>query len=113
MDDIGEGEWYVLDRDANVGFASMKQDSQRLDSLCTVFPVIFFLVAVLVVLTTMTRYVEEERVLIGTYKALGYGSGRILSKYQWYASVPTVLGCLIGPPLAFLPCRRWCGMPTG
>ena len=109
VDDIGEGEWYVLDRDANVGFASMKQDSQRLDSLCTVFPVIFFLVAVLVVLTTMTRYVEEERVLIGTYKALGYGSGRILSKYLWYASVPTVLGCLIGPAIGFfaLPQVVW------
>lgn len=109
VDEIGEGEWYVLDRDSNVGFASMKQDSQRLDSLCTVFPVIFFLVAVLVVLTTMTRYVEEERVLIGTYKALGYSSGRILSKYLWYASVPTLLGCLIGPAIGFfaLPQVVW------
>ncbi len=101
LDNVEQGTWYVLDRSTNVGFASMENDSSRMDSLCTVFPVIFFLVALLVVLTTMTRYVEEERILIGTYKALGYGGGTILMKYTWYAAVPTLLGCIVGPLIGF------------
>src|SRR5699024_12251118 len=70
----------VLDRGANAGYVSFKNDANRMDALSTVFPVIFFLVAALVSLTTMTRMVEEERVIIGTYKALGYTRWRIRSE---------------------------------
>ncbi|WP_270739902.1 FtsX-like permease family protein [Massilioclostridium coli] len=96
IDSIVEPEWYVLDRHTNVGFASFEGDADRFDSLSKVFPIIFFLVAALVALTTMTRMVEEERVVIGTYKALGYSNLKIMSKYLIYAALATVLGSVVG-----------------
>ena len=79
LDDMAPAEYYVLDRTKNYGLVSYDSDSYRIDSIARVFPFIFFLVAALVALTTMTRMVEEERSLIGTYKALGYGKRRIIS----------------------------------
>lgn len=96
IDELDMTEWYVLDRDTNVGFVSFKGDTQRMASLSTVFPVLFFLVAALVALTTMTRMVDEERMIIGTYKSLGYGSGRIMMKYLLYAFIASVAGSLLG-----------------
>lgn len=92
-----------------MGFVSFKNDANRMDALSTVFPVIFFLVAALVALTTMTRMVEEERVIIGTYKALGYTRGRIAFKYLFYAGTATLLGCIVGPLIGFqvLPQVVW------
>ena len=109
INDIETAQWYVLDRGANMGFVSFKNDANRMDALSTVFPVIFFLVAALVALTTMTRMVEEERVIIGTYKALGYTKGRIAFKYLFYAGTATLLGCLVGPLIGFqvLPQVVW------
>ena len=89
-------DWYVLGRSANVGFASFDGDAGRMESLSTVFPTVFFLVAALVALTTMTRMVEEERGVIGAYQALGYGRLRIASKYLFYAAVPSILGSVLG-----------------
>lgn len=102
LSDIKKPEWYVLDRNANTGFVSISQDSDRMDSIATVFPIIFFLVAALVALTTMTRMVEEERTLIGTYKALGYSKGKIMSKYIIYAASSSILGSIAGVFLGFL-----------
>lgn len=102
LSDIKEPEWFVLDRNANVGFVSMSQDSDRMDSIATVFPIIFFLVSALVALTTMTRMVEEERILIGTYKALGYSKGKIMSKYIIYAALASILGSILGIFIGFL-----------
>ena len=85
-----------MDRDKNVGAASFSSDADRVDHIASVFPFVFFLVAALVALTTMTRMVEEERSLIGTYKALGYGTGRIVSKYLIYAGIASVLGSVVG-----------------
>ncbi|HIU30881.1 MAG TPA: FtsX-like permease family protein [Candidatus Caccousia avistercoris] len=101
-------EWYVLGRDANVGYVSFEGDCDRMESLSTVFPVMFFLVAALVALTTMTRMVEEERGVIGTYKALGYGRGKIASKYLLYAAIPTLLGSVCGVLLGFQTLPRVC-----
>lgn len=89
-------EWYVLGRDKNVGYVSFQSDTNRMDSLSTVFPLIFFLVAALVALTSMTRMVEEERIQVGTYKALGYSNGKIASKYLIYAGLASVLGSVAG-----------------
>lgn len=102
-------EWYVLDRGTNVGFASFRGDADRMDSLSTVFPLIFFLVAALVALTTMTRMVEEERILIGTYKALGYSNAKIASKYIIYAALASVFGSIAGISIGFqiLPQVVW------
>ena len=93
---VQNASWYVLDRHANVGFASFESDCQRMDSLSKVFPLIFFMVAALVALTTMTRMVEEERSLIGTYCALGYSKSKIMSKYLIYAAAATLGGCALG-----------------
>ena len=76
IDDLETPTWYVMDRTQNYGVAGFESDADRVDSIASVFPFIFFLVAALVALTTMTRMVEEERVLIGTYKALGYARWR-------------------------------------
>ena len=87
-----EGEVYVLDLTKNIGAESFKSDAGRIDQIAQVFPFLFFLVAALVSLTTMTRMVEEERVLIGTFKALGYSKARITSKYLIYAIVASGVG---------------------
>ena len=96
---------YVLDRSKNLGAESFRSDAGRMDQIAAVFPLMFFLVAALVSLTTMTRMVEEERVLIGTYKALGYSNGRITSKYLIYAVVASGVGAAVGIGLLsqFLP----------
>ena len=96
---------YVLDRSKNLGAESFRSDAGRMDQIAAVFPLMFFLVAALVSLTTMTRMVEEERVLIGTYKALGYSNARITSKYLVYAVVASGVGAAVGIALLsqFLP----------
>lgn len=96
LSELKEPEWFVLDRDSNVGFVSFESDSNRMRSLSTVFPLIFFLVAALVALTTMTRMVDEERVLIGTYKALGYSSAKIMWRYLFYALIASISGSVAG-----------------
>ncbi len=108
LDEIDIPEWYILDRDTNVGYASFDSDAGRMDSLSTVFPVLFFLVAALVALTTMTRMVEEERVMIGTYKALGYGSGKIAKKYLFYAGLASVTGSITGVCIGFATLPEIC-----
>ena len=101
LNDIEKPEWFVLDRNQNVGYASYVQDTDRVASLAEVFPIVFFLVAALISLTSMSRMVEEQRVQIGTLKALGYGKRQIASKYLIYASLATVIGGLIGLFIGF------------
>ena len=96
IDAIELPDFYVLDRSKNVGAAGHEADASRIDQIARVFPLIFFLVAALVSLTTMTRMVDEERMLIGTYKALGYGNARICSKYLIYALIASGVGSVIG-----------------
>lgn len=88
--------WYVLNRDANESYLSFKNDTQSIGAIGTVFPIIFFLVAALVALTTMTRMVEEQRTQIGTLKALGYSKVTIIGKYLLYAGLASVIGSVIG-----------------
>ncbi len=98
-DDINNVElpqWYVLDRSSVPSCAAFQNDAQNIRAVGTVFPIIFFLVAALVSLTTMTRMVEEERTQIGTLKALGYGRRSILSKYIVYALISTLIGAILG-----------------
>ena len=96
IDAMEPPELYVLDRTQSEGAASYQADSERMDSIADVFPAMFFLVAALVALTTMTRMVENERIEIGTYKALGYGTGTIACKYLAYAGAASVTGAVIG-----------------
>jgi putative ABC transport system permease protein len=96
IDSLAAPSMYVLDRTKNYGVASFQADSERVDNIAAVFPFIFFLVAALVALTTMTRMVDEDRVIIGTYKALGYGTARITWKYLFYAGAASLSGAVIG-----------------
>lgn len=94
--EIQKPDWYILDREQNAGIAGYKQDCQRIANIGKVFPVVFFVVAALISLTSMTRMVEEQRVQIGTLKALGYNKVQIASKYMLYAFLATIVGGLIG-----------------
>ncbi len=94
--EIEECEWYILPRGYNPGYTGFGQDAERMANLATVFPVIFFLVAGLVCLTTMTRMVEEHRTEIGLMKALGYGRWTISAKYLSYGLLPSLTGGLVG-----------------
>ncbi|WP_322173605.1 FtsX-like permease family protein [Acutalibacter caecimuris] len=96
IDSIEPGEWYIFDRQDNVGFASYDSNASKIEAIAQVFPVFFFLVAALVALTTMTRMVEEERLQIGTLKALGYSPAQIAAKYLLYAAAASLLGCVLG-----------------
>ena len=96
IDDIAEPDVHVLDREKNLGMESFMADADRIDRIAQVFPLIFFLVAALVSLTTMTRMIEDERVLIGTYKALGYSRARITAKYLAYAGIASGVGSILG-----------------
>ncbi|WP_343207946.1 ABC transporter permease [Anaerolentibacter hominis] len=96
LNDLKAPEWYVLDRNSVQTYVEYGQDSERIGAIGKVFPAIFFLVAALVSLTTMTRMVEEERIQIGTLKALGYGKGSIASKFIFYALFASVGGSIFG-----------------
>ncbi|MPM07216.1 hypothetical protein SDC9_53522 [bioreactor metagenome] len=93
---MDECKWYILGRDTNVGYVSFQQDAERMGNLASVFPLIFFLVAALVCLTTMTRMVEEQRIQIGGMKALGFGKGAIAFKYVGYALFSSLSGSVLG-----------------
>lgn len=96
IQDIEEPEWIVTDRNALPEYSDYGDNADRIKNIGEVFPVIFFLVAALISLTTMTRMVEEQRTQIGTLKALGYGKYAIASKYLNYAFLATVGGSAAG-----------------
>ncbi len=94
--DSDSWEWYVLTRESSYSFRDYESSANRMKAIATVFPLFFIIVAGLVCLTTMTRMVEEERGLIGTYKALGYGKATIALKYVIYAFIASLTGAVIG-----------------
>ena len=101
LDEIESPSWYIWDRDDNVSFSSFRGNVSKVEALSGVFPIFFFLVAALVVSTTMTRMVEEERLQIGTMKALGYSNHDIMRKYILYAMTAAVSGALVGLAVGF------------
>ena len=96
IDELKEPDVYVLDRTKEIGVAAYQADSERINDIANVFPLMFFLVAALVSLTSMTRMVSEERTLIGVHKALGYSTAQIAAKYLLYALLASLLGSVIG-----------------
>ena len=96
IDEIALPDVYTLDRSQSESAATYQADTKRMDNIANVFPLMFFLVAALVALTTMTRMVDDERVQIGTYKALGYGKARIAGRYLLYALVAAGVGATLG-----------------
>ena len=101
--------WYILDRNQNSGYASFIQDTESINNLSLVFPIVFFAIAALVSLTSMTRMVEEERQELGTLKALGYNKFQISLKYILYSSLACIIGGVIGMNIGFqlLPRIVW------
>ena len=100
--DIESCEWYLFGRSYNPGYTGFGQDAERMANLASVFPVIFFLVAALVCLTTMTRMVEEQRVQIGSLKAMGYSGLAISRKYIFYGLLPSLTGGLMGLVIGYI-----------
>ena len=94
--EIEHPTWYILDRNSNTGYNGFMQDTKSIENLGKVFPIVFFVIATLISLTSMTRMVEEQRVQIGTMKALGYNKIQIASKYLLYASLACIIGGSIG-----------------
>ena len=102
LSDVDEATWYVQTRDSLASYSSVESDASSIEAIGTVIPIVFFVVAILISLTTMTRMVEEERGLIGLYKALGYSRRRILSKYVVYAAAACLAGGVVGNVLGFV-----------
>ena len=108
--EIKDAKWYILDRESNSGYNSFVQDTKSIANIGKVFPIVFFVIAALISLTSMTRMVEEERVQIGTLKALGYNKLQIASKYIIYSglasiiggSIGMVVGCYVLPPIIWM-----------
>ncbi len=95
------GTWYIQDRSGNPGYSDYSENTDRIAAVGDVFPLIFFIVAALVCLTTMTRMVEEQRIEMGTMKALGYGGWQIAMKYAVYAMSACISGGVVGAIIGF------------
>ena len=96
INDLEKPEWYIYDRSNLPDYTGYGENADRMRAIGEVFPAIFFLVAALISLTTMTRMVEEQRTQIGTLKALGYEKHSIAGKYLGYALLATVSGSVVG-----------------
>lgn len=101
LENLKEPKVYVLGRGENYGFANYKNAVDTIERIGRVFPIFFFVVAALVCLTTMTRMVDEQRITIGTYKALGYSTWDVMSKYVLYAGMASVMGSILGIIVGF------------
>ena len=102
VDEIEMARWYIQDRSVLNGYSNIESDSSSIEALGTVFPVIFFIVAILIGLTSITRLVEEERGLVGTYKALGFSNHEIRFKYVFFALTACLLGGAAGDLCGFV-----------
>ena len=99
LSEITELKFYEQDRFSYADYASFRGDADKIDAIAKVFPAFFILIVALVTLTTMTRMIDEHRTQIGTYKALGYSSFKIASKYLIYAFLASVTGSVLGTVL--------------
>lgn len=99
--EIDDGAWLVRTRDDSAGYSSYDSNVGKVAALSKIFPVFFFMVALLVALTTMTRLVEENRTQIGTLKALGFSNVEILGEYMFYSLLSSALGCILGFSVGF------------
>lgn len=102
IEDIDMTEWYIQDRSSLSGYSNIQSDASSIEAIGTAFPIVFLIVAVLISLTTTTRMVEEDRGLIGTYKALGFTDREIRRKYLIYAFSACMLGSALGDLCGFI-----------
>lgn len=107
--------WLTLDRaSTNVSYVSFDMNVEKVADIAGIFPIFFIIVAALVAFTSMTRMVEEDRMQIGTLKALGYRPARIVSKYLIYCCIACIIGCAAGILIGFslLPSIFWAAYQT-
>ena len=78
------------------GFKALKEDIAKMSLMGKIFPVVFFIVATLVTITTITRMIEEDRKNIGVFKALGYRKELIVRRYLIYSLLAGLIGALLG-----------------
>lgn len=109
LEKIEEVKWYIYDRDDDSQYSTYIDDGESVSNLSDVFPTIFFVVAVLISLVSMSRMVEDDRLLIGTLKSLGFSNKDIRKKYILYSGSATILGGIIGALLGYfiLPLIVW------
>ena len=94
-------EWFILKRTNTMDYIDFEMAADRIDAVAKVFPLFFFLIALLVCLTTMTRMVDEQRVYIGVLKGLGYSDLHIMTKYIIYSLIASILGSILGLLIGF------------
>lgn len=109
--DLPKVSTHLLTREVNTGYSSFDQGTGILDSIAAIFPVFFFMIAALVIITTMTRMIDDQRIQIGVMKALGYRNGAILVKYLSYSGSAAAIGAIIGYVLgiSLFPSAIWQG----
>ena len=105
-DGIAQGRWVVLNDRGNPGFMYARENTDKLQSLSMSFSVIFLVVGALVIYATIGRMVEQQRVLIGATKAMGFYNGEVFGKYLYFACTATMLGAALGVGLAWGPLQR-------
>lgn len=101
INDIGTATWYIRDRADLTGYSSLKSDMTSIESLGNAFPIVFLVVAVMMGLTLITRLVEEDRTLFGTYLALGYPGRALVARYVAFAVVACLIGGILGMGVGF------------
>lgn len=102
VEDIKMTEWYITTRTSLSGYNNIKTDADCIEAIGQAFPILFMTIAILISLTTMSRMIEEDRGLIGTYKALGFTDDEIRRKYVLYALIACIFGGIFGDFLAYI-----------
>ena len=109
IDEIENAKWYIRTRKDNLGFTNIKDAIKTMINIAKLFPFVFYMIAILISLSSMTRMIEEERIEIGTLKAIGYTNTQIVLKYLLYSSLACLIGGTIGMTIGFymLPSLCW------
>lgn len=102
VEDIKMTEWYITTRTSLGGYNNIKTDADCIEAIGQAFPILFMTIAILISLTTMSRMIEEDRGLIGTYKALGFTDDEIRRKYVLYSLIACIIGGILGDLLAYI-----------
>jgi putative ABC transport system permease protein len=102
LEELPDARWMILDRDSHYSSYMYRSNAKQMGAIGVAMPVLFFLVAALVCMTTMTRLVDEQRGQIGIFRALGFSKGQIISKYVMYALMATLIGSVLGIVIGML-----------
>ena len=101
LEEIPESKWIVSKRSDDQSYSNFINNGKSVSNLSIVFPTIFFIVAILISLISMSRMVEDDRIVIGTLKSLGFENKDIRKKYLLYSGISTLLGGILGALLGF------------